>query len=488
MASGGSSSRRRLASYPYLVSIAVVTLVTLVAALLQGADIRASIIPVYLVGVFVCSATTGRGPAVLCAVLSFLVFKFFFVPPIFSFTIDDPGDFVRLLTFLIPAIIGGGMAVRVREQALAAQQRASEMAALYDLSQAISIELTFDRIAALIVETTMRLLSCPTCWLLVREPDGALRVVASRGQGTVNGHLVEAPLRTTGDTLGVLRVALLDEQVPLPPESRRLLDTLASQAALALERSHLAQAAARAEALAESDRLKSTLLSAVSHDFRTPLASITAAADELIAEDVHWAPEARRDFGRVIQVEAERLNRLLTNLLDLSRLEAGAVRQQRGWYNIAEIAGVVLERLAAELQDRPVTVEVPDDLPLVPVDYVQIEQVLWNVLQNAIKYSSPGAPIHMTARAHGGALELCVADRGRGIPPAERERVFEKFYRVQTVDSPRVPGAGIGLSICKGLIEAHDGQISIEGREGEGTVVHIRLPVESISHDNREER
>jgi two-component system sensor histidine kinase KdpD len=414
----------------------------------------------------------------VCAVLSFLAFKFFFVPPIFTLTVDDTRDVLHLLVFLVTALIGGGMAVRVREQALAAQHLANETTALYDLSQAISTELEFDRIAPLIIDTTLRILPCRACYLYLLAAGGSLSEVAQGGQWHASASLAEAALYSGSQTIGVLRVALAPGQAPLDAGRQRLLNTLAGQAALAVERSRLAQAAARAEALAESDRLKSTLLSAVSHDFRTPLAAITAAVDELVAEDVHWSSEARQGFSRLIRTEAERLNRLVMNLLDLTRLEAGVLHPQRGWYNIAEIVNAVLQRLTPDLADRRLELEVPDDLPLLPVDYVQLEQVLWNLIQNALKYSPPDSPLTITAALEQDVLLLSIGDRGAGIPIAERTRVFERFYRFQPPDQARVPGAGVGLTICKGLIEAHGGQIAIQGRDGGGTLIQIRLPLE----------
>ena len=470
--------QRLPSAHPYLMSIGTVTGVTLLAWLLQYVGLGASIIPLYLIGVLICATSAGRGPAILSAVLSFLLFKFLFVPPIFTLTIDDTADVLQLGIFLVTALIGGGMAVRVREQALKARQYAGETTALYELSQATSTQLDFERIAPLIVTTTGQLLDCPACVLLVYERDGALQELARVGQANAETPGVEMPLRTSTETLGVLRVSLPDERRALEPDQQRLLETLAGQAALALERSRLAQAAAQAEVLAESDRLKSTLLAAVSHDFRTPLASITAAADELVAEDVQWSPAARLEFSAVIRAEAERLNRLVINLLDLTRLEAGVLRPQRGWYNIAEIVDGVLRWLAAGLADRPLEVHVPDDLPLLPVDYVQIEQVLWNVLQNALKYSPAGSPLMISAWLDTDALILHIADQGRGIPPTERPLVFEKFYRFEDPDQPRVTGSGVGLTICKGLVEGHGGRITLLEREGGGTVVEIRLPLQ----------
>lgn len=470
--------------HPYLWSIGTVAAMSLIAAVLQQAALDASIMPLYLIGVLICATTAGRWPAMLSAVLSFLLFKFLFVPPIFTFNIIDTADVLQLLSFLVAALIGGGMAVRVREQALAAQQSALETTALYELSQMTSVQLDFERIAPLIVATTRQLLACPACVLLVYERDGSWQEIARSGTSSSGADHAEAPLRTSTETLGLLRVSLPDERSALVPGQQRLLETLAGQAALALERSRLAHAAAQAEALAESDRLKSTLLAAVSHDFRTPLASITAAADELVAEDVQWSLAARQEFSTLIRAEAERLNRLVMNLLDLTRLEAGVLRPQRGWYNIAEIIDGVLRWLVTDLAERPLELHVPDDLPLVPVDYVQIEQVLWNVLQNALKYSPAGAPLTISAALDGDALVLRIGDRGRGVPEAERVQVFEKFYRFEDPACPRVPGSGVGLTICKGLVTGHGGSIALLERDGGGTLVEIGLPLQ-IAGDER---
>ena len=237
------------------------------------------------------------------------------------------------------------------------------------------------------------------------------------------------------------------------------------------------QVQARAEALAESARLKSTLLAAASHDFRTPLEAITAAADELLAEDVSWNAEAMHDFASVFRTEARRLTHLGNNFLDLTRIEAGVLRLQRDWYHIAEIVNRVLDRCRPDLVDRPLELDVPETLPLLPVDYTQIEQVLWNLVQNAVKYSPPGSPLGIAASLKDATLCLAVADRGPGIPLGERARVFEPFYRLQAGPNARVAGTGIGLAICKGLVEAHGGQITIHGRDGGGTLVRIGLPL-----------
>ena len=241
-----------------------------------------------------------------------------------------------------------------------------------------------------------------------------------------------------------------------------------------------AQAAARADALAAVERYKSALLAAVSHDFRTPLGIIATASDELLAEDVQWSPAATHDFARVIRTETERLNRLVINLLDLTLIEAGAIQLRRGWYSVPEIVHAVLHRFGPDLEDRPLRLDLPRELPLVPVDYVQIEQVVWNLVQNALKYAPPGSPLTIAAEVAGQALVLRVADAGPGIPPEERARVFEPFYRMQQGSASPVRGSGIGLAICKGLVEAHGGQMTIgDGADG-GALVEVRLPLASV--------
>ncbi len=205
-----------------------------------------------------------------------------------------------------------------------------------------------------------------------------------------------------------------------------------------------------------------------------------------MAEDVHWTPAAIRDFAQIMKREATQLHNLVMNMLDLTRIEAGVVQPQRGWYNMAEIIYRVLQRLAPNLEGHPLELQIPDDLPLIPVDYVQLEQVLWNVLQNATKYAPATSPITITASQQAMSLLVCVGDRGPGIPIDQRARVFEKFYRLPQTQQAGVPGAGLGLTICKGLVEAHGGEIAILERDGGGALVAIRLPLQTTSADNEE--
>jgi two-component system sensor histidine kinase KdpD len=463
--------------HPYFWSLMIVATVTGLLWLVPHSISAANIALFYLVVVLLCAATAGRAPAVIAAVASFLAFKFFFVEPVLTYTIDNITDPWQLFSFVTAALIAGAITLHAREQAAVARQQAREMTILYELSQSISTELDFERIAPVIVETTRQLLECAACQLLLEGSDSKLEMFVAQGAWPGQRESVAATLRAGEHTLGELRVVLAAQQTSLNGNRQQLLETLANQAALALERSRLAQAAARAEALAESDRLKSTLISTVSHDLRTPLAAITAAADELMAEDVQWSAAAILDFAQIIKGEATQLHQLVTNMLDLTRIEAGVLRPQRGWYNVAEIVDHVLQRLAPNLEGHPIELHVPDDLPLIPVDYVQLEQVLWNVLQNALKYAPPSSPITITASQQATCLMLRIADRGPGIPASERVRIFEKFYRLPQAQQSGLPGAGLGLAICKGFVEAHGGDISIHDRAGGGALVSIQLPL-----------
>jgi two-component system, OmpR family, sensor histidine kinase KdpD len=476
------------ASHPYSWSLVVVALATGMLWLIQSHIKVENVALFYLVAVLLCAVTAGRAPAVFGAVASFLAFKFFFVEPLFTFTIDNIADPWQLFSFIAAALITGAITLLAREQTAVARQQAHEMSLLYELSQSISTELDFERIAPVIVETTRQLLACPACQLRLSGTDSAHDIVVARGVWPQNPIVAMATLRAGEQKLGVLHVALALHQPTLSGNQQRLLDTLANQAALALERSRLAQAAARAEALAESDRLKSTLISAVSHDLRTPLAAITAAADELIAEDVQWTRPAILDFAQIIKAEATQLYHLVVNMLDLTRIEAGVLRPQRGWYNVAEIIDRVLQRLAPRLEGHPLDLHAPDDLPLMPVDYVQLEQVLWNVLQNALTYAPPASALLIEATQQAGSIVLCIGDRGPGIPIDERERVFEKFYRLPQAQPAGLHGAGLGLAICKGVVEAHGGEISLAERAGGGTLVTVRLPLEVDTIDKEQTR
>ncbi|HKB46122.1 MAG TPA: ATP-binding protein, partial [Ktedonobacterales bacterium] len=322
---------------------------------------------------------------------------------------------------------------------------------------------------------------------------GPTTLVSERTQQPVLCYFI--PLRSRRHTVGVLGVAGDEALRRLVARVAGVADTdpqaelfaaFCGQIALALDRAALQQQAIHAEALRESDQLKNVLLGSVTHDLRTPLASIKAAVSSLLDETMTWSEADRRDFLESIDTSADRLNRLVGNLLDLSRLEAGVAVPQKEWYLIGDIIAAVLDQLdlTGQLRGRPVEVDVPDDLPLVPMDHAQLEEVLTNLIENALKYSPATSPIHISARVtdvpH--ELQVSVADRGIGIPPGELDAIFGKFYRVQHVQLPwdksRPPiGTGLGLAIVAGIVEAHGGRIWAESAPGEGSTFTFTLPI-----------
>ncbi len=255
-----------------------------------------------------------------------------------------------------------------------------------------------------------------------------------------------------------------------------MLETFANGISVAIERAHLADEAQHASIQVETERLRNSLLSSVSHDLRTPLASIKGAASTLLHTEDALSPRTRRELLVTIAEESDRLNRLLTNLLDMTRLEAGAVQIKKEWQPLEEVVGVALARLDAQLGNRPVTTHLPADLPLVPLDSVLIEQVLINLLENAIKYTPPASPIEISARRDGDAVVVSVSDYGPGLVDEVKEHIFDKFYQAHPNDARR--GSGLGLTICRGVVEAHGGRIWADNRqEGSGAVFSFSLPL-----------
>jgi two-component system sensor histidine kinase KdpD len=259
------------------------------------------------------------------------------------------------------------------------------------------------------------------------------------------------------------------------PEQLHLLETFAAQTALAIERVALVDEAQQARLRSETERLRNSLLSAVSHDLRTPLATITGSASALVEQEARLDAAARRELAQAIQEEADRLNRLVHNLLEMTRLESGGVRVRKDWHPLEEVVGSALARVEKRLGERRVDIDLPPELPLVPLDPLLIEQVLINLLDNAIKYTPEGSPIDISAAVEDRAVGVTVADRGPGFAPGEEAQIFEKFYRGQ--DAGTRTGAGLGLAISRGIVEAHGGRITAEPRAGGGAVFRFTLPL-----------
>jgi len=465
----------------YAFSMASIALTTLLLTQLPNLH-ETNIALVYLLVVLISATMIGLGPALLASVLAFLTFNYFFVPPLHTFTVSDSQDVVRLLTFLAVAIVTSSLASRAREQADTAQRTATELATLYGLSQTISAEVTLERILPVVAKTTMHLLNIPACSVLLYDSGGRLVERAISGAAPAEpARRVDSFLRIGPRVLGVLRVTQRAPDGPFTAAEHERLEMIASQVVLALERARLVEEASQARAMAESERVKAALLSSVSHDLRTPLAVIKGAMTDLLDESVDWDLATRRDLLAAVDQETDRLNRLVGNLLEMSRIEAGAPHPARSAHDIGDLVADVLSRMQAQLSTHPVTCDIPADLPPVPISYTQIDQVLTNLLENAVKYTPPATPIAIQVAAKTDHLQVMVEDRGPGIPAGMNERIFEKFVRAVGPER-HAAGSGLGLAICRGIVAMHGGRIWVENLPTGGARFVFTLPTLKASN------
>ena len=468
----------------YAIAVLVVALIALFIELVGPAIQIVNIALLFLLGVVVMATTAGTGPGILTSLLSFLAFNFFFVAPRYTFHVDSAQDGVRLASFLTVAIIVSSLAARARVAAERQRRRAAEIAALYDLSQTISAQVDLERILPAIAEATCRLLRVDACTVLLYDTAGRLVTHASIGQPEPRLQAINVPVRNGPTVLGILRVVERTPGGGLGQDDRRLLDVLAAQARLAVERARMVEQVAHAQALAESDRLKSALLAAVSHDLRTPLTVMKGATSTLLLDEIPWDAATRRTLTSAIDTEIDHLDRIVGNLLNMSRVESGALPADRDWQDLAELLGAVLRRMAGQLASRPIEVNLAPDLPLVAINATLIEQVLTNLLENALKHTPPGTAIailaqHGVSPAEAPGVVVAVRDHGPGVAPGDLERIFDKFYRGGRA-ADQASGAGLGLAICKGIVEAHGGRIWATNCPDGGMVFTFTLPVSTV--------
>lgn len=487
---------------PYLYAAGYVTIAAGLGQLLSRAlDVR-NIALVFLMAVLVSATTSGLGPALFASVLGALAFNFLFLEPLYTFVIRDPESVVALLFFLGAAAITSNLTARVRRQAAAARARARTTESLYLFSKRLTVAGTLDDVLWVSVNQMATMLRVNTVILLpegetvsVRAgfpPDDTLdgsdiaaaqwawehNRPAGRGADTLPGaRRLYLPLRTGRATVGV--VGLDDDRTGplLTPEQRRLFDALADQAALAIERIQLVDDLETAKLAAEADKLRSALLTSLSHDLRTPLAGVMGAVDTLREYFDALSREDREALLATVQDEAERLNRFIANLLDMTRLESGAAVPSIAPVDLDEVLGSALRRAGKLLARHHVELDIAGDLPMLRLDPVLIEQALFNLLDNAAKYAPEGSVVRMTARRERDMVLLRILDEGPGIPEADLERVFDMFYRVRKTDQVRA-GTGLGLAIARGFVEALGGTVAAANRPDRvGAVFTIRLPI-----------
>lgn len=485
----------------------------------------------YLLFVMALAALRGYYSALLAAFLSFFVFDFLFVPPLYNLIITKLGDFLTLFVFLTTAIITSQLTSALRHYAAQASRRERETRILYNLVRATNREEDMERQLSIFVQSVVEVFSplgvC-ACTLLLAGACGefVLQVYASstEGQQALSPAELEQarqvlvlaqtadytprettqllrffPLKMDQKVLGVLCVQLdrsttsstlvqnlsVENSLASPPAVffRMFLE----HAVAVIERGHLRKERLRIQVLQQTDTLRAALLSSVSHDLHTPLAAIITAATSLQQKEPALDEEAQQSLAVVVEHEARRLNRLVENLLDMSRIEGGALCPEKVWYPAEELVRDVLGRMHPLLRARPLHLWLPEDLPAVELDYMQIDQVMTNLIENVLRYTPAGSPLDVSLRVQDASIRIEVADRGPGIPEVERERIFDKFYRVQGRQyAPAQPrGSGLGLAVCRGLVEAHGGHIWVESREGGGAVFCVTLPLSLLEENER---
>jgi two-component system sensor histidine kinase KdpD len=483
----------------YLGAVLVVAVVTGVDFLLARWLAPTNLIMLYLVGVVVVAARLGRGPSLLATFLSVAAFDFCFVPPRFTMAVSDSEYLITFAVMTAVSLVISTLVTRGQRQAVDARAREWRTAALYRLSRELARGLDLEDLARVAADRIGEVFDGAVV-LFLPDQDGQLvprggavppameepseRAVAhwaydleqSAGLGTATlpgAKAMYVPLVGTEGTVGVLAIQPKDPKRLLAPEQMHLLETFANQAALAFERASLARRAEESRVGEESERMRNSLLSSVSHDLRTPLSAIAGAASALLDPGAGLPAGARDDLARGILEGSNRLNRLLEHLLDMTRLETG-VRLSKEWHSIEELVGSALGRVEPSERAASIEVHLPDDLPLVPCDGVLIEQVLVNLFENALRHTPDGSAIAVEAGVAEGQLRLEVNDRGPGLPSAAVERVFEKFFRVSETASQ---GSGLGLAICRAIVAAHGGTIAAENRHGGGATFRIVLPL-----------
>jgi two-component system sensor histidine kinase KdpD len=493
-----SAERRRRKSLRYLWATLTCIGISIAALPLALHFDPANIVAIFILGVVLVGVRLGRGPAALAAVLSVGAFDFFFVPPRFAFAVNDVQYLLTFFIMLAVGLITGQLTAGLRFQARVASHRQERAESLYEFARDLSGAVQVDQVVAISGESIERTFRAQAALLL---PDARAQLIAMtpRDAGTLivdlgiaqwsfdkgqpagfgtdtlpGSEVLYIPLRAPLDARGVLAIKAQNRRLLRIPEQRRLIDTFAALIAIALERVHYVDIAQKAVVSMESERLRNSLLAALSHDLRTPLTVLIGLADVLALSRPPLAPE-QRETAECIQDEARRMSALVTNLLDMARIESGDVTLNLQWQSFEEVVGAALGAMQLVLKAHRIILRIPRDLPLVRFDAMLIERVLANLLENASKYTPPGTSITLSADASDGNLSVSVADDGPGLPKGREEDVFQKFARGERESA--TPGVGLGLPICRAIIDAHGGKIEGRNRPGGGALFTFTLPL-----------
>ncbi|MCI0668696.1 MAG: sensor histidine kinase KdpD [Methylococcaceae bacterium] len=498
--SSDSGQKRKRGYRGYGLAVGVIAVCSLLAESLYGRIELANLVMIYLLGVVFVATSLGRGPSILASILSVVAFDLLFVAPYFRFSVSDTQYLVTLGAMLAVAMVISNLMANVRSQAKVAAHRERRAAVLYAMSKELSTgrsEAEILRIAVRHIHTefgSRNVVLFPDENGRIQYPTGSAssesihgcdlsvaqwvfdhNEMAGQGTHTLPGtDLVYFPLGSGSKVLGVLALLPVNLRRFFLPEQKKLLETFISQIVQAIERARLAEQAKRSSVEMEAERLRNSLLSSISHDLRTPLATIVGSASTLTERDDALRAEDRLELSRAILDEALRMSNLVGNILDMARLDSGMVKLNRQWVPLDEIVGSVLTRLHKRLEGRPLNVKLPAGSPLIHVDSVMIEQLLANLLENAVRYTPDGSPIEVTAEFGPLSVSISVADRGPGIPKGHEDLLFEKFHRVQGERAQS--GVGLGLTICRAIVEAHGGHIQAKNRASGGALFSFVLP------------
>jgi two-component system sensor histidine kinase KdpD len=494
-----------LGATPYLWAVVSVLASTGLAWVLFPHVNLANLIMVYLLGILAVSSRLSLGPSTLASFLSVIAFDFFFVSPRFSFAVSDTQYIFMFLVMLLVGLSISNLTVRVRQQAKLSRLRERRTAALYALSRELAstrgtqelLRIAVKHIAEVFESDVIALLpdeqgrlkvQCGTSETFTLSPKEMgvahwsydLGQVAGRGTDTLPAsEALYVPLLASGEPVGALGVKPRDPERLFILEQLHLLEAFAHQSALAVAGDRLEQKQKQTQVLMETEKLRSSLLSSVSHDLRTPLAAIAGSASSLLENRKNMDEKTQHDLLENIYGESERLNRLVNNLLEMTKLESGAIRAKKEKIHINEIIGSALGRLEKQIGPRTIQIEAPQDLPAVPMDGLLVEQVLVNLLDNALKYTPENSPVELSAGIEGAWMSVKVFDRGPGLTEEDLVHVFDKFYRGQA--QRLAGGTGLGLSVCKGILDLHEGKIEAFNRPGGGAVFQFSLPTEPKS-------
>lgn len=515
---GSRLNRTRQAGLTIAALAGTLGLATAVVALLEGTLGVADASPVYLVPVVVAGVRHGLWPALATALIAFLVYDFLFTEPRLTLIVADPREWLDLVVVLFVAIVVGRLAALGREHAAEAARRARESTALFAMSRLLATEPDLDVaasrvVARLVAETGLerawisldragspRILADtragvpiprstiastlrrtpgdePAQWVRAHEPGLAGREEPARKAIGGDTELLRIRLDAEGRPIGWLHAERRRQRARPPTAQTRILALAADQLALALRREELRREATTAEIARESDAMRSALLDAVSHDLRTPLASIRAAAGSLVDADVVPSAEAARQAGASIELEAIRLDRLVRDVLDVGRIEGGGLRPSFEALDVRDMVEQSVERLRPLLGERPIRIDVPDDAPPVQADAALLDAILGNVLENAARYAPPPATVAVTATSVNSTVTLLIDDAGPGVAAAARSRLFEKFFRVGDPRGGSRHGLGLGLAVVRGLAEGMGGSVSAEASPLGGLRIRLTLPV-----------